>query len=82
MRTAWWLGAIGMLVLLSACSFDYRNRLDRVTLAGGNAVKANLEMQTIDPTKDSQYRTKGLGRNGVVIPGEEEPVTATAVPAS
>lgn len=82
MRTAWWLAAIGMLVLLSACSFDYRNRLDRVTLAGGNAVKANLEMQTIDPTKDSQYRTKGLGKNGVVIPGEEEPDTATAVPAS
>jgi hypothetical protein len=84
----WWmtkvmgLAAIGMLTLLGGCAFDHFNRLDRVTLAGGDAVKANLEMQTIDPTKESQYRTRGLGRNGVVIPGEEGDTVPAPVPGS
>jgi hypothetical protein len=81
MRTFMGLGAMGLLALLGGCVFDHLNRLDRVTLAGGNAVKANLEMQTIDPTKESQYRTKGLGKNGTVIPGEEVAVTPAPVPA-
>jgi hypothetical protein len=75
------LAAIGMLALLGGCAFDYLNRLDRVTLAGGDAVKANLEMQTTDPTKDSQYRTKGLGSNGAVIPDDEGMTSPAPVPA-
>ena len=81
MRTFMGLAAIGTIALLGGCMFDHLNRLDRVTLAGGDAVKANLEMQTINPTKASQYRTKGLGKNGGVIPGDEVVVVPTPVPA-
>ena len=38
------------------------------TYSAGNAVKANLEAQTIDPSKKSMYKTKGLGKDGLVIP--------------
>ena len=50
---------------LAGCAYDYVQHTDRVTYAGGNAVKANLEMSTMDPSKRSTYSTKGLGKNGV-----------------
>ena len=54
--------------LLGGCTYDYLQRTDRVAYSAGNAVKANLEQQTTDPSKDSMYSTKGLGKNGVIIP--------------
>ena len=36
--------------------------------SAGDAVKANLEAQTMNPSKDSAYSTKGLGKNGYVAP--------------
>ena len=54
--------------LLAGCTYDYLQRTDRVAYSAGNAVKANLEAQTIDPSKKSMYKTKGLGKDGLVIP--------------
>jgi hypothetical protein len=62
-------GAVAVLAMLSAlggCTYDYRQRTDRVGYSAGDAVKANLARETTNPTKASMYRTKGLGRNGVV----------------
>jgi hypothetical protein len=58
----------GLAVLLSGCTYDYLQRTDRVAYSAGDAVKANLERETINPTKRSMYVTKGLGRNGSVNP--------------
>ena len=52
-------------VSLAACSYDYRQRTDRVAYSSGDAVRANLEMQTENPSKGSSYNTRGLGRNGL-----------------
>jgi hypothetical protein len=53
--------------LLSGCSYDYLQHTDRVAYSTGNAVRANLERETINPSRRSMYSTKGLGRNGSVI---------------
>jgi hypothetical protein len=66
---------------LGGCTYDYLNRQDRVTFAAGNAVRANLERETADPTDRSRYSVKGLGRNGQQIP-KEESATISAAPAS
>lgn len=55
-------------LLLSACTYDYIQRTDRVGYSAGDAVKANLEAQTINPARDSSYSTRGLGKNGAVQP--------------
>jgi len=73
------LGAAVLLGLLGGCTFDYLNHLDRVTLAGGDAVRANLERETANPTKPSAYETGGLGKDGDQIP-DEEADTGTAPP--
>ena len=55
--------------LLAGCSaVDYLTHRDRVTLAGGDAVRANLERETLNPAKASMYTVAGLGGNGGVIP--------------
>ena len=59
---------LSMPVLLGGCSYDYWQRTDRVAYHAGNAVKANLERETIDPSKTSMDATSGLGKNGPVIP--------------
>lgn len=72
---------IGALVLtgllLAGCSSDYLNHRDRVTLAGGDAVRRNLERETINPAKASMYRTTGLGGDGNQIPAEPAAATNT-----
>ena len=50
---------------LAGCAYDYAQHTDRVSYASGNAVKANLEMSTTNPSKRSTYSTSGLGKNGV-----------------
>lgn len=77
---------IATSLLLGACSsVDYLNHRDRITLAGGNAVRANLERETINPSKASMYRTSGLGGDGNQIPAEPAApatsITLTAAPA-
>lgn len=59
--------AAALLLLLGGCSsYDYLQRTDRVGYSAGNAVKANLAVQTTNPTKASMYSTKGLGKDGPV----------------
>ena len=77
MRTASLLATALLSLGLSACSFDYLNNLDRVTLAGGNAVQGNLEQETINPAGRHSYKTTGLGVDGDVIPPKEAPPTTT-----
>lgn len=59
---------VAVSALIGGCSYDYAQRSDRVAFNAGNAVKANLEMQTRDPSKKTMNRTSDLGKNGSVIP--------------
>jgi hypothetical protein len=54
---------------LGGCTYDYLQHTDRVAYSAGDAVKANLERETTDPSKKSQFKTRGLGRDGAVIGG-------------
>lgn len=60
-------------LILGGCSYDYRQRTDRVAYSAGNAVKANLEAQTVNPSAASKYDTSGLGQNGPVVPDAGAP---------
>ena len=63
-------------LILGGCSYDYLQHTDRVSYSAGNAVKANLEGQTINPSSASQYDVAGLGKNGYVIPPDTSGSTA------
>ena len=67
-RLAAGLGLATAITLLGGCTYDYLQHADRVGYSNGNAVKANMQQQTINPTKGSQYVTTGLGKDGVVEP--------------
>jgi hypothetical protein len=57
--------------LLGGCaSYDYLQRTDRIGYHAGDAVKANLERETINPSSGAMYDTTGLGKNGSVIPAD------------
>lgn len=60
--------AAGLALMLGGCTYDYLNHEDRVSYAGGDAVRANLQQATINPEQRRMYSTGGLGRNGNVIP--------------
>lgn len=55
-------------LLMGGCTYDYLQHTDRVAYSAGNAVKANLERETISPSKRSMYVTSNLGKNGSVMP--------------
>lgn len=57
-----------LALTLAGCAYDYLQRSDRVAYSAGDAVKANLEMQTANPTGKARYDKSGLGKNGVVVP--------------
>lgn len=57
---------LAVLSVLAGCTYDYRQRTDRVGYTAGDAVKANLARETTNPAKASMYSTKGLGKNGPV----------------
>lgn len=67
---------VGLLLALGGCAYDYVQRTDRVAYSAGDAVRANLERETTNPSHASQYKTKGLGKNGAVT-GAETPVVIT-----
>jgi hypothetical protein len=77
-RLALILAGTAAAIALSGCAYDYLQRTDKVGYSAGDAVKANLEAQTIDPARDSAYSTKGLGKNGYVEP---KPATGGMEPA-
>lgn len=58
--------AAAVALLLSACAYDYLQHSDRVAYSAGDAVKANLEAETINPARGSADDVSGLGRNGPV----------------
>jgi len=58
----------GATLLLGGCAYDYLQHTDRVGYSAGDAVKANLAQQTINPSKRSMYLKGGLGKNGFVVP--------------
>lgn len=66
-------------MLLGGCSYDYLQHTDRVAYSAGNAVKANLERETINPSKGSMYDTSGLGKNGAVVPLPAEAAPSDAL---
>ncbi|HEV7718091.1 MAG TPA: hypothetical protein VGO70_03840 [Arsenicitalea sp.] len=67
-RPARLAGLAALLALpLGGCTYDYLQHTDRVAYSAGNAVKANLESETINPSKGSMYVTSGLGKNGAVV---------------
>ena len=77
------LACLTLTLLLSGCSYDYLQHTDRVAYNAGDAVKANLESETINPSKRSMYYTKGLGKNGIAsITAVTPAATGTAAPAA
>ncbi len=81
MKLAATLGVVATLALLGGCAYDYLQHSDRVGYSAGNAVKANLQQQTINPTKASQYDTKGLGKNGEIDTETDAATTDTTTAA-
>jgi hypothetical protein len=71
-----------LALLLSGCGYDYLQHSDRVAYSAGDAVAANLEAETINPSKRSMYDTAGLGRNGPVVPSAASGSTSAAPVAS
>lgn len=62
---------------LGGCAYDYMQRIDRVSYSAGNAVHANIERETRNPSSKSKTSTKGLGKNGPVVPDTD----FTAIPS-
>lgn len=60
--------AAALVLPLAGCGYDYIQHTDRVAYSAGDAVKANIESETTNPSRASLYATKGLGKNGNVIP--------------
>lgn len=69
-RAALIAASAALALLLGGCTYDYLQHTDRVGYSAGDAVKANLEGQTINPSRKSMDNTKGLGKNGHVVPVE------------
>ena len=80
-RIALILAGTAAALTLSGCAYDYLQRTDKVGYSAGDAVKANLEAQTIDPARDAAYSTKGLGKNGYVEPKSPTGGMTEAAPA-
>ena len=58
--------ALLMGLSLTGCSYDYTQRTDQVAFSAGDAVKSNLALQTINPSKKSMNDTSGLGQDGIM----------------
>jgi hypothetical protein len=54
-----------LTLAVGGCTYDYIQRTDRVSYSSGDAVRANLERETINPSKGSMQVTTGLGKNGI-----------------
>lgn len=56
--------ALVLASVLGGCAYDYAQHTDTVAYSAGDAVKANLALQTTDPSKKSMNNTDGLGKDG------------------
>jgi hypothetical protein len=68
-----------LALTLGGCTYDYIQRTDRVSYSAGDAVRANLERETINPSKGSMQVTTGLGKNGIRdgLPSQSTTATTT-----
>jgi len=62
---------------LGGCTYDYLQHSDRVAYSAGDAVHANLESETINPSKRSMRLLGGLGKNGSVVATSGTTTTTT-----
>ncbi|HTJ59182.1 MAG TPA: hypothetical protein VL418_16710 [Devosiaceae bacterium] len=74
------LAAAALTAPLGGCTYDYLQNTDRVGYTAGDAVEANLEAETVNPSKRSTYVTSGLGANGLVIPVAASATSSPAAP--
>ena len=81
-RLALIIGGATLALGLSGCAYDYLQRTDKVGYSAGDAVKANMAAQTINPARDSTYSTKGLGKDGYVKPAAADGGTADTASAT
>ncbi len=51
---------LAVIPLLSGCAYDYLQHTDRIAYSAGDAVHANLEAETVNPSKRSMYDVSGL----------------------
>jgi hypothetical protein len=71
-----------VVLLLGGCAaYDYFQHTDRIAYRAGDAVKANLERETTDPSRASMFDVSGLGKNGPVVPAETQS-ESTPTPAT
>lgn len=68
---------LGLVAALPGCTYDYLQRSDRVAYSAGDAVRANLERETSNPSGTNHYRTDGLGKNGGIV--SHDPIGTTPV---
>ncbi len=80
MRLSLMAGSAGLVLmtsLVSGCAdYDYLQRTDRVSYRAGDAVAANIEGETINPSSPWVYDTTGLGKNGNVMPKDAQAPSA------
>jgi hypothetical protein len=77
------VAVILMASLIGGCAkYDYLQRTDRISYRAGNAIHANLERETINPSSWTMYDTFDLGKNGLVLPADSYQSTGTAPPAT
>jgi len=62
--------AVSLALLIGGCGYDSSQRTARVGFSAGDAVKANLEAATTDPSDHTMYETTGLGKDGAVVEGD------------
>ena len=84
MRLSLMAGAAGLVLMMSliggCADYDYLQRTDRVSYRAGDAVAANIEGETINPSGPWIYDTTGLGKNGNVMP--KDPQEAASSPGA
>jgi hypothetical protein len=65
--------ATALALTLGGCAaYDYFQHTDRIAYRAGDAVKANLERETADPSTASMFDVNGLGKNGPVVPADTQ----------
>ena len=64
-------GTALIALLVSACAYDYLQHSDRIAYSSGDAVRANIERETTNPSPGT--KTGGLGKDGPVGTETEAP---------
>ncbi len=67
-RTVALLAGTGVVLALGGCTYDHLQQTDRVGYHAGDAVKANLEAETVNPQSLTHYKKSGLGKDGALFP--------------